>query len=167
MQALKCGILSVQAMCATALAGIALDSSTHAAFTVQSVEDCCEGTGTSSLASPIGEVAKVLATVSQRRRETTVEKESSGDSGSQLAALVGGCCATLASLSFSRAAREQLQTENASRALLQVAQHCQSNLTSVHAAATTRRCATALCNISSDDDPGLRKELVARANPAR
>ena len=72
----------------------------------------------------------------------------------------GGGCAALAPLSFEPEARAQLQEAGALGAVLEICLTCQSNLTSVLETVTTRRCATTLCNISSDNNDLRRVQLV-------
>ncbi|KAH8075575.1 hypothetical protein JL721_1589 [Aureococcus anophagefferens] len=87
---LKSGILSVQASCATALANIAFSRSVRDAFT--------EG----GMWSPITDVARVL--IRHTHEDTDLHGFTGGFAGEWVeacnGALVGGCCAALASLSF-------------------------------------------------------------------
>ncbi|KAH8078127.1 hypothetical protein JL720_9802 [Aureococcus anophagefferens] len=147
---LKSGILSVQASCATALANIAFSRSVRDAFT--------EG----GMWSPITDVARVL--IRHTHEDTDLHGFTGGFAGEWVeacnGALVGGCCAALASLSFEPEARAQLQEAGALGAVLEICLTCQSNLTSVVETITTRRCATTLCNISSDNNETRRCQLV-------
>ena len=112
--------------------------------------------------SPITDVARVL--IRHTHEDTDLHGFTGGFAGEWVeacnGALVGGCCAALASLSFEPEARAQLQEAGALGAVLEICLTCQSNLTSVAETITTRRCATTLCNISSDNNETRRCQLV-------
>ena len=146
--------LAVQATCATALANAAFAKDAIFAAFVEGGDN-----------SPLTDFSNAL-----RRHIFEPDPEMDPNSPEYLgadvvgacdAALVGGCCAALASLSYDATARAQMQKAGALRAVLEITKTCPVQITpGDEGHIITTRCATTLCNVSSDEDDERRLQLV-------
>ena len=150
-QLLRGDALAVQATCATALANAAFaKDAIFAAFV--------EGGDASPLTSFADALRRHIFEPDPETDPTSDEYLGAEIVGACDAALVGGCCAALASLSYDATARHQMQKAGALRAVLEICKTCPVNTTST--SVITTRCATTLCNVSSDEDSERRLQLV-------
>ena len=134
--------LAVQATCATALANAAFaKDAIFAAFV--------EGGDNSPLTDFSNALRRHIFEPDPEMDPTSPEYLGADVVGACDAALVGGCCAALASLSYDKTARAQMQKAGALRAVLEITKTCPVQITpGDEGHVITTRCATTLCNVS-------------------